>query len=157
MVIYWYRWIFFLLLLFTLSYCREVSFLSVNAYINGESTFYAKTMEIPLLENYSAKQLLGLKYGMTAFFSAAFVLLSCLGLYLSFSNRLALRLGVLIYSALFAIVLLLMLGMLFTSFENVFSSLREIAHWTHNPVIFLLLSISAFSIRLQEGKTKKES
>ncbi len=154
MVINWWRWALSLLTLFILSYVRETIFLSINAYIDGQTTFYAKTMEIPFLANYTVSELVRLKYFLTIISTIIFCLVTSFGLYFSFKNKIAYKLSLLIYASVLIVVILLFTSLLFTSFSTIFNYLRELAHLTHNALLFLILSITGYSLEFKTQTIK---
>ncbi|MEQ8625745.1 MAG: hypothetical protein RIB02_12365 [Vicingaceae bacterium] len=146
MVVRWKIWFLFLLLLFAGSYLREVTFLSINAIIKGETQFYAKTIEISFLQNYSPAFLTKLKVILTALFSFLFILLSTLGLKLSFKQKYPHQLALFIYGILGLIGGITLFSYFFDfSFETIYLLLRTLIGWIHNPLLYILLSIASFS------------
>lgn len=139
------RWLLFLFVLLLVSYLREITFLSVNAYLDGETTFYAKTTEIQWIKKFDKQQLLNLKYILTFLFTGFFMLFTSIGLKLSFRNKLGYKLALLIYSLTIALVVCLVLASLFLSFNTIYPLLRELMHAIHSPILFILLSIVGYS------------
>lgn len=147
-------WLCFLLLLACLSYLREVLFISINAVIAGESYFYAKSTEIEFFLEKSVETLIQYKYAMTIGFTIAFALLTILGLRLSFKNKLAFYFGIIIYSiCLFIAVLLILYSIATNSFNSVYSSLRLIIEYLHNPLIYIILSASYLGFNFSKKRT----
>jgi len=152
MVIKWNWWVSALVMLFILSYIREVSFLSINNYIDGGTNFYAKTTEIKLIENYTSSELIRLKYVITILFSILFISITSGGLYFSFSNKKAFELSLFIYSIVLLFTILLLLSIIFIPFNNIFGYMRSLSHFIHNPILFIILSISAYSFHSKSQK-----
>ena len=141
-------WGFFLLLLFGLSYSREVLFLSINSIISGETTFYARTIKIPWLLQQPVDFLVHLKFILTITYSLLFALTTIFGLKFSFKEKLPLRLSLFTYSTLFTIAgLALIIVYLTNSFNNAYPYFRHVIEYLHTPLIFLFLSVSNFVIR----------
>tara|TARA_R110002049_G_scaffold41162_9_gene124385 strand:- start:4751 stop:5224 length:474 start_codon:yes stop_codon:yes gene_type:complete len=135
-----------LILLFVLSYWREVLFRSVNAIMGGESTFYAKTTALPFLLDYSAQQLNQLKYILTATFTSLFIGFTYMGIHWGIQNRLGLLLAKIIYGCCILIALIIIgFGFLFLDFQTIYPFIRIIIGWLHTPLIFLFISIIVHS------------
>lgn len=139
-------WWLALIALFVLSYWREVVFRSVNAIMEGASTFYAKTTPLPFLMEYSPSELNQLKYGLTVGFTLIFMLVTYFGIKKGFQDTLGKTMVQFIYG--FCIILAILL-MLFTVFLNQFPTfypyLRILIGWIHSPLIFLFSSIVVYS------------
>ena len=147
-------WLLFLILLFVGSYYREVLFRSVNALIAGENFFYAKTMHLPFLEEWSKGELVKLKYGMTVGFSFFFMGLSILGLKLSFHEKWPYYLLSTIYLLLIVVAaLIIIVGVVFLSFSEVYPILRMFIGWIHSVLPYLLLSAAYLGV----GAYKKQT
>jgi len=139
-------WWLALILLFALSYWREVGFRSINALIAGEIDFYAKTKKIPYIIDLSKGQLNQLKYLITLGFTFAFMLITMLGIQLGIKNRLGITLLKIIYGfSLILALLLLTAGLIFHPFQTIYPYLRILIGWLHNPLIFLFISIIVHS------------
>lgn len=136
-------WILFLLVLALVSYYREVVFISINAVIAGSDNFYAKTSRIDLFVGKSPKTLVNYKYIMTIGFTALFAVVTTTGLRLSFKNKLPFYLAIVLYclSALFAIAVLVYSAVT-NSFDSVYSLLRLMIEYLHNPLVYIILSAS---------------
>lgn len=134
-------WFLFLLLLAILSYYREVLFVSINAVIAGEQFFWAKTTQFDFFLNKSATTLVQYKYFMTIGFTALFALFTIVGLRVSFKEKTPFLLALLSYGLCGIVAAVVLLYSLVTnSFENVYSFLRLIIEYLHNPLIYLILS-----------------
>jgi len=140
-------WIIFLLILFISSYYREVLFRSINAVIDGEEFFYAKTMELPLLYDWTKYELLRLKYILTVLFTFWFALISCVGIKFSFQNSIAYLTLLGFYLILALIALISMIFIYFIGFEKTYPFLRLLIGAIHNPVPYMLISIGAYSFK----------
>lgn len=150
------NWLTFLLLLAALSYLREVLFLSINEVIAGESSFYAKTAKIDLFLHKDTAVLIQYKYIMTLGFTFAFALLSILGLRLSFQNKLPYYLSLLVYSLCFiTAAFILLYAFTIGNFNSVYSFLRLIIEYLHNPLIYLILSASFLGYRYSQKQLLK--
>lgn len=141
-----FLWLVAVIMLFVSSYYREVLFKSVNAIIKGEDFFYAKTMSLPLIQNWTSSELLKLKYGMTLGFTILFILISSFGLKLSLKARFPYLFALFTYLIITVIaVLIILYGILFSSFSEVYPFLRMLIGWIHNPLLFLMISIGAIA------------
>jgi len=137
-------WILILLLLFVSSYYREVLFKSINAIIEGEEFFYAKTTRIDYLTQWTRPELLKLKYFLTAFFSIFFILITSYGLKFSFKDKFPFQISIITYSIIVILAILIgSFGMVLSTFDQVYPTLRLFVGWIHSPIIFLLLSIGS--------------
>ena len=110
-------WWLALIALFLLSYWREVVFGSVNAIMEGATTFYAKTTYLPFLMEYSPSELNQLKYGLTVGFTFIFMLITFFGIQKGFNSALGKTMVQFVYG--FCIILAILL-MLFAVFLNQF-------------------------------------
>ena len=136
-------WFLFLLLLAILSYYREVLFVSINAVIAGEQFFWAKTTQIDYFIGKSPEFLVRLKYIMTVGFTVLFALFTIVGLRVSFKEKTPFLLALLSYGLCGIVAAVVLLYSLVTnSFESVYSFLRLIIEYLHNPLIYLILSAS---------------
>ena len=126
-----------------LSYYREVLFMSINAVIADTDFFYAKTTQIDFFLNKSPEALMKYKYIMTIGFTLLFVAFSIIGLRVSFKSSIPYSLALITYglSGIIAIIVLLY-AVATNSFESVYSFLRLIIEYLHNPLIYLILSSS---------------
>lgn len=139
-------WWLALIALFVLSYWREVVFRSVNAIIEGSTTFYAKTTHLPILMNYSPTELNQLKYGLTVGFTLIFMLITYYGIQKGFKSALGKTMIQFIYGFCIATAILLMLFALFLNqFQTFYPYLRILVGWIHSPLIFLFSSIVVYS------------
>jgi hypothetical protein len=149
-------WLVVLLLLFISSYYREVLFRSINGLIGGEAFFYAKTMELPLFSSWSIPELLRLKYLLTLAFSMVFILLSLLGLKVSFQDNTPFYIALAIYSLLVLFSLLLgLIGITLLNFETVYPLLRKVIGFIHSPLLYLLVSVSFIGVQSFADTIKK--
>ena len=136
-------WFLFLLLLAILSYYREVIFMSINAVLAGNSVFYAKTTQVDFFFNKSPATLLKYKYVMTVGFTLLFALVTSLGLRSSFKAKVPFLLALLTYGLCSVVAAVVLLYSFFTnSFESVYSFLRLIIEYLHNPLLYLIMSAS---------------
>tara|TARA_R110000868_G_scaffold375337_1_gene639833 strand:+ start:234 stop:698 length:465 start_codon:yes stop_codon:yes gene_type:complete len=137
------RWFLFLLLLAVLSYYREVLFMSINAVISGTDYFYAKTTQIDFYLDKSPETLVKYKYIMTVGFTLLFALFSVVGLRVSFKSTIPYSLALITYGLCGIVAVVVLLYALATnSFDSVYSFLRLIIEYLHNPLIYLILSAS---------------
>ena len=126
-----------------LSYIREILFLSINSIIAGNNSFYAKTTKIEFFIGKNAETLTQYKYIMTIGFTALFALLTIWGLKLSFRNKLPYHFGIIVYILCSLVAVLVILYSITTNnFDNVYSFLRLIIEYLHNPLVYILLSAS---------------
>tara|TARA_B100000508_G_C11398152_1_gene246880 strand:+ start:421 stop:873 length:453 start_codon:yes stop_codon:yes gene_type:complete len=140
-------WIAFLLILFVSGYYREVIFKSINAIIKGEEFFYAKTMALPALFDWSVAELIRLKYILTVSFTLWFALISLLGLKLSFKESTAYFVLIGLY-VLIGLISLASLGLMyFIGFETVYPFLRSLIGAIHNPIPYMLISIGVYAYK----------
>ena len=136
-------WFLFLILLAILSYYREVLFVSINAVIAGENFFWAKTTQIDFFLNKNTATLVRYKYIMTAGFTALFAFLTILGLRVSFKERTPFLLALLTYGICGVVAaVVIAFSLLTNSFESVYSFLRLIVEYLHNPLVYIILSAS---------------
>ena len=154
MVIKWQKWFLLLLALFILSYIREVSFLSINAILDGNTNFYAKTIDIAFLKEYPADILVKIKYLLTIIFSILFIFFTILGLKVSFIKNTPFQFSILAYLLiLFISLILIVSALLLGNFKTLYPYLRILIGIMHNPIIFILISISFISVEtLNENK-----
>ena len=136
-------WFLFLLLLAILSYYREVLFVSINAVISGDQFFWAKTSQIDFFLTKSSATLVRYKYIMTVGFTVLFALFTIVGLRVSFKSPIPYSLAIITYGLCGIVAVVVLLYALATnSFESVYSFLRLIIEYLHNPLIYLILSAS---------------
>jgi hypothetical protein len=146
-------WISMLLALFILSYWREVLFMSINAIIEGETFFYAKTTNFSFLRDIKPAKLIVYKYFLTIALTVAFFTLTFLGTTYGFKNRLAKKLTILFYLVIFILVLILLfLSLLFQQHQTFYPYLRILVGWIHSPLIFLFISIVVYSTNTLNNK-----
>jgi len=146
-------WFIFLLLLAILSYYREVLFVSINAVIGGEQFFWAKTTQIDFFLNKSSSTLVQYKYMMTVGFTALFALFTTIGLRVSFQEKTPFLLALLTYSVCCIIAgFVLGYALLTNSFESVYSFLRLIIEYLHNPLIYIFISASFLGYSYSQKK-----
>lgn len=138
-------WGIFLILLFLLSYSREVLFLSINSILSGDTTFYAKTIRIPWLIEQSNDFLLKAKYVLTVGYTIVFALTTILGLRFSFTNKFPQQLALLVYVLIFlcAAIALTIVGISGT-FNTAYPYFRLAIGYIHNPLFYLFLSLTFF-------------
>ena len=135
-------WFSFLVLLSVGSYYRELLFESINAIMMGERSFYASTTALPMLYDWNYDSLIQLKYILTILFTAFFMLISSIGLKISFYNRLPYYIILILYGTIIiTIVFALICGLLVLEFQSVYPFLRKLIGLVHNPLPFLLISI----------------
>lgn len=150
-------WLSILLLLFISSYYRELWFRSINAIIEGEEHFYAKTTTLPFLMNWSKAELIRLKYFLTVGFSLLFMGLSLLGIRKSFETKLPYYLLIAYYGLIILLAAItLLFGFSFLSFQEVYPFLRKLIDFVHSPLPFLVLSIAYYGWFEMERKLKTE-
>ena len=141
-------WFVFLLALFISSYIREVLFRSVNALIEGERFFYAKTISIPFLFDWSPDQLIQLKYMMTAGFSLWFIALSLLGVRFSINAANAFKILFYFYAiAALTLSILFIISLLLSNFNLVYPYMRYIIGFLHGPLPYIFVSIGVIAIQ----------
>ncbi len=141
-------WLLTFFMLMILSYIREVLFRSLNAILDNVHTFYAKTIEIPFFLGLSKAELLQYKYIFTLLFTLLFMLLTILGLRYSNLKKRPHILAMSLYGIfLFLAFILLILSFFSGDFESFYPFLRILIGLIHNPLVFILISISAFSLQ----------
>lgn len=133
-------WLLFLLILFLLAYLREITFLSVNAILSGESQFYADKIRLDALLNWKKGELIRLKYFLTLSFSILFISISLLGLKSGFRNSLAFVSAAIAYLIILFLAFILLASALFLDFSTVYPHLRLLIEWVHSPLIYLMIS-----------------
>jgi len=138
-------WFLFLLILFVSAYYREVLFRSINAIMEGEEFFYAKTMALPVLFDWTAAELRRLKYILTASFTIWFVLLSLLGLKLSFQEPIAFLTLLGFYVLIGVMTIASICLMYFIGFDAIYPFLRSLIGAIHNPIPYMLISIGVYA------------
>ncbi|MFT6167651.1 MAG: hypothetical protein ACJASF_002351 [Vicingaceae bacterium] len=147
-------WFLFLLLLAVLSYYREVLFMSINAVISGTDFFYAKTTQIHFFLNKSPETLVKYKYIMTVGFTLFFAAFSLIGLRVSFKSTIPYSLALITYALCSIIAVVVLLYAIVTnSFESVYSFLRLIIEYLHNPLIYLIISASFLGYSYSQKQT----
>ena len=135
-----------LLLLFLLSYLREVTFIGLNSIIEGQEHNYANTNLPAFLYNWPSAQLLQLKWVLTIIYSVFFAALTYCGIRIALSKA-AGTWVLIVYALLFAAVGLLFLSaLLFLDFAAVYPLLRNVIGIVHSPLLFLLISISYYAV-----------
>jgi hypothetical protein len=148
-------YIFFLILLGLLSYLREILFTSINATLAGTSSFYAKTARIEFFLDKSAATLVQLKYGMTIGFTLLFALITIVGLRLTFKNQLPSQLALTLYGICGMIASLVIAYSLLTNrFDSVYSFLRLIIEYLHNPLVYLIISAGYLGVLYSQQEKK---
>lgn len=141
-------WFVSLLLLMVLSYFREVLFRSLNAILDGEQEFYAKTIELDYFTEMNKAEILNYKYLFTIVFSILFISITTLGLKYSHLKSRPHILAIIIYSAFVILAaLMLFISLIFSDFESFYPYLRILIGLIHNPLVFILVSISSFSLQ----------
>ena len=150
-------WSLFLILLFIASYSREVVFLSINQYISKNLSFYGPTREFSFFQSLSHAELVLTKYFLTAGFSLLFMCVTLIGIRLVFRSNLLNRISYFIYGILaFVIAFLIIIAIISNSWETFYPLIRRLSGWIHNPLIFILISISQLSlINLRTNKNKR--
>jgi hypothetical protein len=139
-------WSIALILLFFLSYWREVVFRSINAIMEGATTFYAKTTPLPFLMEYSPSELNQLKYGLTIGFTLIFMLITYFGINKGFNSALGKTMIQFIYGFCIATaILLIFISLFLNQFQTFYPYLRILVGWIHSPLIFLFSSIVVYS------------
>ena len=146
-------WFLFLILLAILSYYREVLFVSINAVIAGENFFWAKTTQVDFFLNKSAATLVQYKYIMTVGFTALFGLFTAIGLRVSFKERTPFLIALLVYGLCGVVAFVVLLySFLTNSFNSVYSFLRLIVEYLHNPLVYIILSASFLGYSYSQKK-----
>jgi hypothetical protein len=146
-------WWITIILLFVLSYWREVGFRSINAIMAGEINFYAKTTELPFLYDLTRTQLNQLKYFLTGAFSIVFISLTYLGIKFSFPEKEGISLAKIIYAICILIAfIILFLAFIFQQFQTFYPYLRILVGWIHSPLIFLFVSVGIYSSNVLKKK-----
>lgn len=142
-------WLAFLILLFVSSYFREVWFRSINALIDGEDFFYAKTTELPFLKSWASHELYRLKYVLTIAFSLLFMLLTAFGLKWSFTSKLPFQISLGLYALLILIAgISLVIALILDQFSDFYPFLRTLVGIIHNPLLFIILSAGEQAIQV---------
>lgn len=152
------RWFLFLLLISIICYLREILFLSINQYISGNLIFYANSIEIPFLKDYTSQQLTYLKVALTLLFTALISGVSILGLKKSFTSKLPFLTSILGYTlvSVFAVLYALFLYFIGNS-ADIYTILRLAIEYLHSPLFYLLFSCAYFGvIFMQDSKIKKQ-
>lgn len=148
-------WLLFLLLLFICSYSREVLFRSINAIMSGEQEFYAKTTEITFLEGWTYQELNRLKFLLTIAYSILFMGLTIYGLKFTFLQKLPFQICIGLYACVILLAgILILFSLAFGSFAELYPYLRDLVGLIHNPVLYLLMSITTFSLNAIEKEQK---
>lgn len=142
-----FLWLFFLILLFLLSYLREICFISMNALIAGQSHNYANTQLPAFFYQLDPAELSQLKWLLTIFFSLLFIALSYFGLRFAVSKAASLWL-ILIYSAIIGAAILSLSIMLFQDFNYLYPFLRMLIGIIHSPLLFIMISTSHYAIKV---------
>ncbi len=136
-ILYWISGLIFLLIL---SYYREVVFLSINEVLNNTSPSKFNRL-YDILSEYDLKQLTQLKYYLTAIATALFILITLAFLKISFRDKAAFSIGLLLYALIMLIVLSLAgFWTLSSNFDHIYPSMRFFIEYLHSPFIYLLLS-----------------
>lgn len=139
-------WFIFLLLLFVISYYRELIFPSINALIRGDEFFYSKTTSLPFLQDWSPAELVRLKYFLTLFFTIIFMVLTSFGLKTSFKENTAFTISIAIYALLILLgALIAMIGLPLSGFAKTYPYLRMIIGWIHSPLLYLFITIGVLA------------
>jgi hypothetical protein len=147
--------LFFLVLLAVFSYLREILFTSINATLADTASFYAKTVRIEFFLNKSAATLVQLKYGMTIGFTLLFAFITVFGLRQTFTNKLPSQLAITLYAICGVIASLIIAYSLLTNrFDNVYSFLRLIIEYLHNPLVYLIISAGYLGVLYSQQEKK---
>lgn len=148
-------WTFFLLILITVSYTREVFFISVNKIINGDFNFYANSIKIPFLLSYENSELIQLKYIATIFFSALFTIITITGIHFSIKNKSLTLVCIILYCLILSTsVILTFLSLIFDNFVTYYTYIRMMVGVIHNPLIYITISIAYLSKDFLEKNEK---
>ena len=139
-------WILFLFLLFLLSYFREVTFIGINALIEGVEYNYANTQLPAYFSTLSHAQLTTHKWILTALFSLVFIALSTIGIYLGIGKKRAVWILTIYLTILAVACLILMVGLFILNFKTIYPFLRILVGVIHSPLLYLLISISSYAI-----------
>jgi hypothetical protein len=147
--------LFFLVLLAVFSYLREILFTSINATLAGTASFYAKTARIEFFLTKSAATLVQLKYGMTIGFTLLFAFITVFGLRLTFTNKLPSQLALTLYVICGMVASLVIAYSLVTNrFDSVYSFLRLIIEYLHNPLVYLIMSAGYLGVLYSQQEKK---
>lgn len=142
--------IFFLLLLFLLSYFREVTFIGINSIIAGQEHNYANTALPALFSEMETSNLIQLKWILTGFYSLIFMLVSYFGIKNSIGKSASLWIA-LIYVLIVSIAaIVLSIGTIAIDFQTVYPFLRLMIEIIHSPILFLLISIIHYSMSIMK-------
>lgn len=140
-------WVISLIVLFLLSYIREVSFIGINAIIEGQSHNYANTQLPGFFYSLSTSQLYQLKWILTALFSLFFMLVSFLGIRFSINKSTGSWTAISYAVIIFVTLIVLSLGLIVAGFHSVYPFLRTVIGIVHSPLIFLMISISYYAMK----------
>ena len=147
--------LFFLVLLSSFSYLREILFTSINATLAGSQSFYAKTARIEFFLNKSTESLVHLKYGMTIGFTLLFAFITVVGLRLTFKNKLPSQLALTLYGICGIVASFVIAYSLVTNrFDSVYSFLRLIIEYLHNPLVYLIISAGYLGVLCSQQEKK---
>ena len=119
--------------------------------MSGEQAFFSKTTEITYLMDWSASELNRLKYFLTVAYSLLFIFLTVYGLKITFKQRLPFQVSLGIYGLVVLLAgVLILAAITVSSFTTLYPYLRDLVGLIHNPILFLFMSISTFSLRVIE-------
>lgn len=150
-------WTLFFLILSALSYLREILFLSVNAVIAGKKVFYAKTTRLDFLLDKSPADLIQLKYALTVSFTILFAIITISGLKKVFTSKLPYYISISLYGIAFLIgSLMILYSLIVEDLNSVYSFLRLIIEYLHNPLIYIVLSAAYLGFYYSQSKTKDQ-
>lgn len=124
---------------------REITFIGLNAIIDGQEHNYANADLPSFLHSYSVSQLIQLKWILTAVFALFFALLTYFGIRLALSRAAGVWVLFLYGILCFAVVAVLLTGFTVLDFNAVYPMLRAMIGIVHSPLLFLLVSISYYA------------
>ena len=139
-------WITFFLIIIILSYLRESIFISINAASDGMEYNYANTTLPTSILTWALKDVEKSKIILTLLFTVAFMISCLAGIWLSFKNSIYIKMCIALYVIVLSISLFFLLtGFIMGDWLTFYNILRKILSYLNKPLIYLFLSIVAFS------------
>lgn len=134
----------FVLLIFSLGYLREMTFLVINSVYNNTPAPYNTAYITPpeFLYHLTTNTLMNLKWGLTLLFSIVFGLSTLLLVHYYFKNKQFNKIIILVYSSLIVVsTLISVFGIIFHYFETVYTISRFLIGLVQSPLISLVLFV----------------
>jgi hypothetical protein len=141
------RWFSILIALSILSYIRESTFISLNAYAKGEHFNYANTYLPKSFVRWALSDFQQNKVILTLLFSLAFISLTIWGIKYGLQKKIFTKIAIGIYSMFVLLAAAFIIsGLIMGDWKTFYPFLRILIGYLHNPLIYLFLSVTSFSL-----------